>query len=163
MLNNYWTDQSDLWWLSSDVVLWLHRLRIDHSKTTLVRPPHGCLHDGDPKKMAMSFDWSVGHHSMLTRCPLMKSIRVNTLALVDQNLQCIWPSVYKLRQLIERPNLVSRGIYKFSQEMGATTEAECNQLHKAKSTSASALIGCGGRREPDWCLFFLHSHTHRYG
>ena len=119
-----------------------------------------CLHDGDPKKMAMSFDWSVGHHSMLTRCPLMKSIRVNTLALVDQNLQCIWPSVYKLRQLIERPNLVSRGIYNFSQEMGATTEAECNQLHKAKSTSASALIGCGGRREPDWCLFFLpQPHT----
>ena len=97
-----------------------------------------CLHDGDPKKMAMSFDWSVGHHSMLTRCPLMKSIRVNTLALVDQNLQCIWPSVYELRQLIERPNLVSRGIYNFSQENGSNNgswmqSATQSQEHKCLS------------------------------
>ena len=39
----------------------------DHSKTTLVRPRHGFLHDGDPREMALSFDGSVGHHSTATR------------------------------------------------------------------------------------------------
>ena len=68
--------------------------------------------------------------------------------------------VYQLRQSIERPNLVSRGIYNFSQEMGATTEAECNQLHKAKGTSASALIGCGGKKRTRLVPLLSATATH---
>ena len=62
--------------------------------------------------------------------------------------------------MIERPNLVSRGIYNFSQEMGATTETECNQLHKAKGTSASALIGCGGKKRTRLVPLLSATATH---
>ena len=44
--------------------------------------------------------------------------------------------------------------------MGATTQAESNQLHKAMAKVPKLCLAVGGRREPDWCLFFLpQPHT----
>ena len=90
----------------------------------------------------------------------MKSIRANTLVQEIKVAMYLTSKVYQLRQSIERPNLVSRGIYNFSQEMGATTEAECNQLHKAKGTSASALIGCGGKKRTRLVPLLSATATH---
>ena len=88
-----WIFEWFLWLLS--LVAWF-----DHSKTTLVRPRHGFLHDGDPREMALSLDRSVGHHSTETRVSWNDSSPDLCLADHSDQLTCLLIKLFRITELV---------------------------------------------------------------